>query len=155
MSSDSKPRFALIDVPTSSDYDWTDNAATFGTQMALIHNVFIRCLNSIYHNAPLVKKDDEASFVGYCLSFTAIIHDHHHGEEEIIFPFLQEKFDMKCNVDQHQKFTAQLEAFEHYLNEVGTGGKPYDGHKARELVEVFGDTLVEHLHDEVSVEFPG
>ncbi|KAF9530556.1 hypothetical protein CPB83DRAFT_850540 [Crepidotus variabilis] len=150
MASDSKTRYPLIDLPAgAANWDWTDNAATWGIQMALIHNVFIRHLNSIYYHAPLVRKGDEQAFVGYCLAFTELIHDHHNGEETIIFPFLQEKFDMKVNVDQHAKFTTFLEALDVYLAEVQTEKQTYDGNKIRELVEAFGDILVEHLHDEI------
>jgi len=147
--SSSDARFPLIPVTVSPDLDFTDHAASFGVEMALIHNVIIRCLNSIHYNAPLVKQGDELGFVGYCLSWSHLLHDHHHGEENIIFPFLQSKFDMNENIEQHEAFTGGLNAFDEYLKSVSARKATYDGEKTRQLVEAFGDTLVTHLHDEV------
>src|SRR5258705_9665588 len=114
--------------------------------MILIHNVFIRSLNSIYHCAPIVKKEDESAFAGYCLTFTENVRVHHDMEEEVVFPFLQTKFDMGVNVEQHAKLTSGIKALEQYMNGVMYDKSPYDGAKVRELIESFGDDLVEHLN---------
>lgn len=144
-------RYPLIPITFSSEWDFSDHVATFGIQMCLIHNVFIRCLNSIWYHAPLVKESDEVAFVGYSLAWIAMIHHHHHGEETIVFPFLQSKLDMSHNVDQHASFLDQLDSFEEYLKQLSTGKEVYNGGKVRELVEAFGDTLVSHLNDEVRI----
>ncbi|KAF9530555.1 hypothetical protein CPB83DRAFT_850538 [Crepidotus variabilis] len=150
MTSDPKTRYPLICLPAgAADWDWTNSAATWAIQMTLIHNVFIRHLNSISYHAPLVKTGDEQAFVGYCLAFTEHLHDHHDGEETIIFPFLQEKFDMSVNIEQHAKFNTFLAAFEGYIKNVQSRQDNYDGNKTRGLVEALGDVLVEHLHDEI------
>jgi len=148
MASDEN-HYPLIPLTFSSDWDFNDNAATLGIQMTLIHNVFIRSLNSIWYHAPLVKKGDEVAFAGYSLSWIKIIHHHHHGEEEIIFPLLQSKFDMSENVEQHAALVKELAAFEDYMKKVFETGEVYDGKKTRQLVEAFGDILVGHLHDEI------
>ncbi|KDR77177.1 hypothetical protein GALMADRAFT_246427 [Galerina marginata CBS 339.88] len=142
-------RYPLIPVTFSSDWDFNDHAATFGIEMSLIHNVFIRGLNSIWYHAPLVKKADAISFAGYSLTWVILIHDHHHGEEEIVFPFLQAKFNMGDNVEQHAAFLKELNAFEEYMTGVFKNKETYDGEKVRGLVEAFGDTLVNHLHEEI------
>lgn len=148
-SQDGKDRYALIPVTYSPDWNFKDHVTTFAVEMILIHNVFIRSLNSIYHYAPRVKKDDETAFAGYCLTFTENIRVQHDMEEEIIFPFLQTKFDMGVNVEQRAGLTSGVNALEQYMNEVSSHKSAYDGAKVRELIESFGDDLVEHLHDEV------
>jgi len=144
-----KDRFALIPVTYSPDWNFKDHVATFSIEMILIHNIFIRSLNSIYHCAPVVKKEDETAFAGYCLTFAENVRVHHDMEEEIVFPFLQTKFDMGANVEQHAQTTSGIRALEEYMNDVLSNKTAYDGAKVRELVEGFGDDLVEHLHDEV------
>ena len=96
-----------------------------------------------------MKKEDETAFAGYCLTFTENVRVHNDMEEEIVFPFLQTKFDMGVNVEQHAKTTSGIRALEEYMNDVLSHKIAYDGDKVRELVEGFGDDLVEHLHDEV------
>ncbi|KAF8153177.1 hypothetical protein B0H34DRAFT_800413 [Crassisporium funariophilum] len=144
----SPARFPLIEISTVK-LDFQDHVTTFSTEMALIHNVFIRGLNCIWEYAPVVKKGDECAFAGYSLTWAGLVHDHHHGEEDIIFPFLQEKFDMGHNVEQHKEFLQDLATFEEYMTGVFQKKLTYDGEKARQLVEAFGDSMVSHLHEEI------
>jgi len=149
---DEKTRFPILKVTCSQDLNFKflqDHVSTFGIDMALIYNVFIRCLNSIYYYAPRVKKGDQVAFAGYCLAFTEIVHGHHHSEEEIIFPFLQSKIDMNHNLEQHAKFTRRVDSFEEYMKGVKRKKEVYDSERVRKFLEDFGDDLVAHLHDEV------
>ncbi|KAF9530560.1 hypothetical protein CPB83DRAFT_763080 [Crepidotus variabilis] len=151
-----KIRFPLIEIADSAKaYNFsTDIPESAHVDMSLIHNVFIRGLNSIYYYAPRIKQGDEVSFAGYALVFTESLHLHHHGEEEILFPFLQEKNDMKHNIEQHDTFKKPLETFGAYMQEVFEGKAEYSGDKVRQQIEAFGDILVEHLHDEISTISP-
>ena len=150
------PRFPLIPITYSPDWDFSDHAATFSIDMTLIHNVLIRCLNSIHEHAVSIPASsaDVIPFAGYALAWVAIVHDHHHGEEDIVFPFIQTKFpvDMQKNLDEHKAFLEGLSALEGYLKAVYRKEKDveWDGEKVRTLIEAFGDNLVEHLHEEVS-----
>ena len=150
--SDVESPYPLISLPTVPFFAVaTDGvAANMSCDMALIHNVFIRGMNSIWRNAPLVKPGDEIAFAGYCLCCMTLIHDHHHGEETILFPFFQTKLDMSHNVEQHESFHAGMDAFEQYMNQVFNRKDKYDGEKTRALLKAFADPLVQHLHDEVS-----
>jgi hypothetical protein len=95
--------------------------------MTLIHNVLIRCLNSIHEHAVSIPASsaDVISFAGYALACVSVIHDHHHGEEDIVFPFLQVKFpdDMKKNLEEHKTFSEGLDALEGYLKEIYEEGR--------------------------------
>ncbi|KAL4269225.1 Hemerythrin-like domain-containing protein [Pleurotus pulmonarius] len=117
--------------------------------MSLIHNVFIRSVNTIWNNAPLVTPRDEVSFAGYALTMAGAIHTHHHSEETIVFPFLATKLPMEENIEQHQQFQTGLSQFTAYFEEVFNGNAKYDAAKTRELVTSFGGALVQHLHDEI------
>ncbi|KAF5321840.1 hypothetical protein D9619_001863 [Psilocybe cf. subviscida] len=146
----SSPRYPLIDVATATpnNTNFADNVASHSTEMALIHNVFIRSLNSVHQHARQVTTDAKA-FAGYSLILIDMIHMHHLGEETFLFPFLQTKLDMDQNIDQHEAFKGPLTAFEDYMRAVFDGKAKYDGEKVVALVEAFGDTLVEHLHEEI------
>ena len=153
--SDVENPYPLISLPTVpflavlSD----DVAAHLSTDMALVHNVFIRAMNSIWRNAPLVEPGDEIAFAGYSLCCLSAIHAHHHGEETFLFPFFQTKLDMSDNVEQHESFHAGMDTFEQYMNHVFNKEDKYDGEKTRVLLKAFADPLVQHLHEEVSSYF--
>ncbi|KIK07165.1 hypothetical protein K443DRAFT_217932 [Laccaria amethystina LaAM-08-1] len=149
--SDAENPYPLIFLPNApflaavSD----DFAAYSSYDMTLIHNVFIRAINSIWRNAPLVKPEDEHAFAGYSLCCLVAIHNHHHGEETFLFPFFRTKLDMTHNMEQHEALHAGMDVLEEYMNQVFIGTEKYDGEKTRELLKAFADPLVQHLHDEI------
>lgn len=147
---DPTARYPLIQVEIPANVNFSDHAATFATEMSLIHNVIIRGLNSLYTKAPRVTEVDAIDFAGYALAWTHLLHAHHHGEETILFPFFKTKFDMDHNISQHKEFTEPMKKFEGYMVEVQKKQTTFDGQSAREMIESFGDVLVTHLHEEVS-----
>lgn len=58
--------------------------------MALVHNVIIRGYNSIYQQAPRIHQHDVRDFIGYCLAWNDMVLNHHHSEETILFPLLEQ-----------------------------------------------------------------
>ena len=143
--------YPLISLPTVSVLATVlDNPAAYlSCDMALIHNVFIRAINSIWRNSILVMPRDEVAFAGYTRCCLAPIHSHHHSEETFLFPFLQTKLDMSHNLEQHAAFQVGMHPFEQYMTQVYNGEEKYDGEKTRGLLQAFADPLVEHLHEEV------
>ncbi|KAF8964792.1 hypothetical protein BDZ97DRAFT_1814499, partial [Flammula alnicola] len=128
-----------------------DNIALWlANELSLTHNVIIRALNSIWLNAPLVLREDEADFVQYNLTCLEMIRSHHEAQEMVIFPRLQEKIDMRKNVVQHLEFDAALKNFKAYLVKVHDRVEPYDSERVLELRKALGSRLVQHLHDEIS-----
>ncbi|KAF9530565.1 hypothetical protein CPB83DRAFT_167332 [Crepidotus variabilis] len=148
MSSE-REQYALLPVPWSPETNFKDHVATLATEMICVHNSFIRCLNNMYYYAPRVKKGDEASFVGYCLMFLNLLHNHHSIEEELVFPVLQTKLDMTPNIEQHKSFHEGMDNFERYLKDVQDKKEVYDGDKLVGLLDGFSYPLVEHLNDEI------
>ena len=152
MSSDEKNRFPLIPVSCSADFDFeSDVIATYGFEGKLFTNASIRSLNSIYYNAPRVKPGDEGDFAGYCLaSLEGVCGHQEYGLEKVIFPVLQKKHDMTPFVRQHAAYKDRINALNVYMKSVAAKG-PYDGQKVRELLDAFGDELVQTLQAEVCV----
>ncbi|KAF8917107.1 hypothetical protein CPB85DRAFT_1287727 [Mucidula mucida] len=111
--------YKLCDVPTVVG-EPGDYAESFYWDMAITHNCYLRALNSVWINAPKVHPADELSFVGYCLVLTQAVHEHHDMEEEAVFPVLQEKLDMKSNIDEHAAFLPAMMDFNNYCRKIPT-----------------------------------
>ncbi|KAF9530566.1 hypothetical protein CPB83DRAFT_921543 [Crepidotus variabilis] len=149
MRRDEQARFPLIEVQYSPNMDfWKHSTETFGVQLGLIQNLYIRCLNSIYYHAPRVKKEDESAYIGYTQAWIECILQHHSGvEESLVNPFVRQRFELCQNPNLDYNFLHIMKTLRAYLTDVNQGTSPYDGMKIRELAETLGDDLVEHLHD--------
>ncbi len=88
------PNFSLKDSKTTPDV--FDELAS---EMALVHNIVIRGLNSIYLQAPHIKPVDEKSFCRYIACWYTLLHGHHHGEETMFFPAVEEMTGVKGIMD--------------------------------------------------------
>ena len=75
------------------------------SEMAIIHNVWIKGWNSIYQQAPYILERDYPDFIQYCLAWHTCLEVHHDGEEEDLFPKVEEAIGRKgflsVAVDQH------------------------------------------------------
>ncbi|KAH6900885.1 hypothetical protein BKA70DRAFT_1437113 [Coprinopsis sp. MPI-PUGE-AT-0042] len=152
-TSSSDGPWPVITIPgpiTANLFD--DFGANIAGEMCIVHNVFIRSLNSIWHCAPLVTPKDLSAFVGYSKTAIAMVHEHYHTEETIIFPVLANEglaSMVEGNVEQHKAFHEAMEVFEGYLNAIEKNPAEYDSVKMRDLLKAFADPLVAHLHDEI------
>ena len=129
-----------------------DFGANIAGEMAMVHNVIIRSFGSIWKNAPLVTPKDIPAFLCYSKAAVAMLHEHHHTEEEIFFPVLAKEGlaeMVEGNVEQHKAFHDATSVLEEYLKVVERDTGKYDANKMRELLQSLGDPLVGHLHDEV------
>lgn len=145
--------YPLIPISCSADLDFADHSSNISLwladELALTHNVIIRALNSVWLNAPLLLPGDESDFVGYALACVSFVREHHRAQEEIAFPHLQVKLDMRSNVVDHLAFEAPLKQFESYLEHVRDGAEKYDAEKLLAYRNEVGSIMVQHLHDEV------
>jgi len=119
--------------------------------MACIHNVILRCLNSIYLQAPHIPPSDNADFITYCQHWSGLLHAHHEGEEHFFFPSIEEctgvKGIMEPNVEQHKAFSVGLDEFDSYLS--STAPAEFSGQKLNEIIDTLAIPLTEHLTDEI------
>ncbi|GKT64227.1 hemerythrin HHE cation binding domain-containing protein [Colletotrichum tofieldiae] len=151
--------YALIPTPTyqnsqnEKDAPDPDVFVRIASGMALIHNMAIRGLNSIYLQAPHVSASDAKGFLQYTLAWYSLLHVHHAGEEADFFPAVEEltgqKGLMDCNVSQHKEFHDGLEAFKTYVDACVSGKEKFDGPKLVTLIDGFGEVLTKHLGDEI------
>ncbi|KAF9045583.1 hypothetical protein BJ165DRAFT_1404743 [Panaeolus papilionaceus] len=153
MASDSTSGpYTLIPLPEGTITQTLDEdlKGLMAIDMSMIHNVFIRSMNSIYVNAPKVAPKDVPAFAGYCITALDTIESHHHGEETYVFPVLEKKIEeIKHNVDQHKAFHDGMDTFRQYMLDLKSKKESYDGVKVQELCKAFADPLVQHLHDEI------
>ncbi|RAL60009.1 hypothetical protein DID88_000635 [Monilinia fructigena] len=149
--------FRLLSTPRSSLEGKPESLASRNaSEMALVHNILLRGLNSIYLQAPNVKEtNDIADFVKFCDAWSSILHSHHAAEETVYFKLLDEQSSQDgvfiANHTEHEKFLPGLFAFDLYVSGVKDDAKPFDGYKLRELIDAFGADLESHLHHEISV----
>lgn len=119
--------------------------------MALVHNVIIRGMNSIYLQCEHVTNQMASSFLLYCQCWTEFIQSHHGCEEVAYFPIIEEAVGVEGlsegNLEQHDAFLVGLQEFEKYVYHVLPC--QYDGRKIIELLDSFATTLQSHLTDEV------
>jgi len=144
--------------------------------MCCIHNVLIRSLNSIYLQArnvaptkisaitPENKVDIETrdDFVDYAREWSVLLHVHHHGEENHMFPEIDKALNgkdiMERNVQQHRLFDEGVNRYDQYLEQVRRPTKGVErvgeekflyGPELCEIIESFGTILVSHLNEEI------
>ncbi|KAK3936573.1 hemerythrin HHE cation binding domain-containing protein [Diplogelasinospora grovesii] len=155
------PNFKLLapkDTVTPSDGPSDSNKKPdvfddCASEMACVHNIIMRGLNSIYLQAPHIKTSDQKSFLNYVMNWHKLLHVHHRGEEEGFFPDLEamagEKGILEANVTQHKAFHDGVDSFKGYVGDVQAGKQKYDGKRIQALIDGFGQTLVQHLADEI------
>jgi hypothetical protein len=71
-------------------------------------------------------------------------------EETFLFPELEKKLGsgaLSQNVEQHEEFIPQLLELKEYLEAVKSEARVYDGLLLVQMINSFGDTMVQHLKD--------
>jgi hypothetical protein len=121
--------------------------------MGVVHNFFLRGLNSIYLQAPYVHPADYADFVAYASCFYPSVFHHHDGEETRVFPQIEALVGqpgvMDINVEQHKVFHDGMENMRDYLSSLAGKESEFDGKKLVAIIDSFGPALHEHLVAEV------
>lgn len=124
--------------------------------MVIFHNVLLRLVNSMWLQCVNVESSPKhvPTFLNYAKSITELIHLHHQGEEDYVFPAIEKATGvpgiMADEIDQHRGFEKGLEEFELYVNAAIEGTEKYDGEKTRRLIDGFMPILREHLADEIA-----
>ncbi|KAJ6632231.1 hypothetical protein B0H10DRAFT_2159604 [Mycena sp. CBHHK59/15] len=98
-------------------------------------------------NPPL---DDLDNFLGYCRAWATSIVEHHDSEEEVLFPFLNQKLDFSTEITQHVVVADGLEAIIKYIDESRSEPSKFEGSTLKELMQKLHDPLWEHLDQEVA-----
>ncbi|KAF8608154.1 hypothetical protein BDV93DRAFT_603026 [Ceratobasidium sp. AG-I] len=142
--------YALIPTPPG---DWKNSIYDLhAIRMAAQHNILIRSFNSIIFHAPNIESSDVPSFIKYCCSVVAMVHEHHTTEEEVIFPFFESKLGagaMDGNLAQHHDFTPKFNEWSQHCQNIQQGSISFDGRNFVALMRESTDILVPHLTDEI------
>ncbi|QRV98276.1 Hemerythrin HHE cation binding domain [Ceratobasidium sp. AG-Ba] len=121
-------------------------------RMAALHNVLIRSFNSVIFHAPNIETKDVASFMKYCNSVVAMIHEHHTLEETVVFPIFEEKLgkgSMDLNITQHEDFMPKFDQWATLIKSILSGKSHYDANEFVSLMREATDVLDIHLRDEI------
>ncbi|KAL2270653.1 hypothetical protein VTJ83DRAFT_24 [Remersonia thermophila] len=123
------------------------------SEMVHVHNMITHGLNSIYLQASHIKPADEKPFYRYVLGWYTLLHEHHDGEEEMLFPFVEKATGVKgileANISQHRDFHEHLDQLKNYAEAVLAGTEKYSGGKFVAIIDDLGPTLARHLNDEI------
>ncbi|CAJ2513393.1 Uu.00g015120.m01.CDS01 [Anthostomella pinea] len=147
--------FPLIPTPAQqpAEGQQSDVFVDTASEMACVHNTIIRGLNAVYNQAPHVHPQDKKSFLHFAQTMLVYTDVHYRGEETMFFPAVEamagEEDIMAANVEQHEAFHDGLHAMEAYLEACLNDVDTYDGDKVVTLIDGFGNTLCEHLADEI------
>ena len=135
----------------------SDPVVFVASHMALVHNTFIRGLNTIYLQADYIDKSNKKlvkEFFQYCQCWSSLIAVHHEAEEAHLFHTLEERIPeangiFTVNVDQHKAFHDGLDEFEKH-SQAGMDGKiEYSATKIKSMIDSFIEPLMKHLSDEI------
>lgn len=144
--------------------------------MAMLHNSIIRGFNSIWLQAPHVKPEDKADFVGYARTWHKFVESHHYDEEANLFPKVAEVLhDKDVWAESHREhgtvmppspthycidrtpmltekpkesFLEGLGNFDTYLNTLNTTDS-FSGEKLRTIMDSFREPFETHFHNEI------
>lgn len=134
-------------------------------EMAGAHVTFLNALLGMYEQAPTIPTQKQTNFVGYCLLWCAVLHSHHHYEEETYFAMFEPKLDTRFVQEEHDAFQDGVAAFEGYLVACLPPGHAYgldktapadqtpeafDGARLQKLIDDFAPPLSTHLVNEVT-----
>lgn len=125
--------------------------------MALVHNTFIRALNSIYLHAPLILPSNThlaRDLLTYCQCWVALVALHHQTEEKFLFSAFETRVSgavgiLAANVHQHEEFHDGLAAFEKYVESALAVKEAYDSARLLGLIDGFSESLMRHFSDEI------
>lgn len=151
--------FALLKIPGQPGAPTSANAGVLHVciEMACVHNLLLRGLNSIYHQALFVSDPKDVSdLMLYTTAWADTIHHHHLAEEEMFFPRIEElaaeagqPCNMQANVEQHAGFDSGLAEMVKWAKAVAAGEETYDGAELKRRIDVFAPLLTSHLHEEI------
>ncbi|EMD70094.1 hypothetical protein COCSADRAFT_177709 [Bipolaris sorokiniana ND90Pr] len=151
--------FPLLKIPGSPGAPTCSNAGVLGVciEMANVHNLLLRGLNSIYNQAPFVTLPaDISDLMLYTTAWADTIHHHHSAEETLFFPRIEalakaagQDCNMAGNVAQHQGFEAGMAEMVRWAKRVGSGEVKYDAEVLKGLIDAFAPLLTQHLHEEI------
>ncbi|KAH8809542.1 hypothetical protein DL96DRAFT_568659 [Flagelloscypha sp. PMI_526] len=141
--------YDMLEFPKGRIGDLFEKAAL---DMTVLHNLFIRAMNSLLYHAPKITKKDVPSFLRYSLAFIHTLHHHHATEEELYFPVLEESLGeghMGSNVVGHEEFQPSFNEFTVLCTKMAANPSTWDASAFVASIHAFAKPLTKHLAEEI------
>ena len=132
-------------------------ARRLASEMCIVHNIIMRGGNAVYLQCVNVaargSAQDKLDFAHFAHAWVDMVHEHHRGEEEDVFPEINELAGqpglMDVNVAEHAAFHEGLERLGEYVGRLSKGEAELDGVKVRAMMDDFMGPLELHLDAEI------
>ncbi|CAI6340665.1 unnamed protein product [Periconia digitata] len=151
--------FSLIETPIhaqkrlSDDKKTSHSYAQGASIMALVHNVIIRGLDSVYLQAPHVHEKDFVDFINYAACWHEFTSNHFRNEAESIIPTVEAKCGEQGVLDEdlkeHEAFAVGFDEYKTYLATMAAKPGEFDGKKLTSIVDSFAPKMMEHLRNQI------
>ncbi|KAF2812276.1 uncharacterized protein BDZ99DRAFT_383436 [Mytilinidion resinicola] len=133
-----------------------DDTFTIGaSHMAVLHNAMLRGYNSIYLQAPHVKPEDYADFIGYSLTWFKFVKGHHDDEEANLFPKVVEVLGKEDGEiwgkthGEHEAMLPGLAKFHEYLSSLPSPAS-FSASTLLSIMKEFEEPFDTHFHSEIA-----
>ncbi|KDQ17586.1 hypothetical protein BOTBODRAFT_172044 [Botryobasidium botryosum FD-172 SS1] len=142
----------LIETPAKTMDIKRHAAVQIANEMCHPHNLMIRGINSIYLQAPHVKKPaDIADFLYFCGSWCQLVAQHHKEEEDFFFPAVEKAIEkpgfFDGEVEEHHTFLIGFDEMRKYLKE--TTPETFSAARLNGIIDKFATDLQKHLSGEI------
>ncbi|KAK6385611.1 hypothetical protein LTS17_001181 [Exophiala oligosperma] len=151
---DHYPLITTIHPETVPDYVPINHAALWcARQMAQIHNIMIRALNSAWNHAVGIQPStrEAEDFLFFNQQICSTLEHHHRTEDEYFFPTLEAILGRPSAIEKiakaHESFAEGLAIYQKYV--FLTKASEYNGVTLKHIIEAFAPDLIQHLHDEI------
>ncbi|KXN85853.1 hypothetical protein AN958_10751 [Leucoagaricus sp. SymC.cos] len=130
----------------------TDPFEQLHYNMVRAHNTFKLGYENITKKLDQEKEsieNDLPNFLGYCQAWATSIIVHHDSEEEIVFPFLNEKMDFASEKEAHEIIHKGISDLGTALLEAKADPSKFSAQKIKQQIEQLQGPLYQHLDAEV------
>jgi len=131
------------------------------SEMAHVHNMLLRGLNSILLQAPYIadsstpeyEAEDVRDLLLYVRAWCRTLEHHQRAEESTFFPAVEKMTGVVDLMDeleeQHEAFADGLSVLKDYVEKVVAKPSHYRWMTMKTMIASFAPALVHHLHDEI------
>ena len=155
------PVFRLLAIRQQTNPSLQSGAMFVATEMAIVHNMLLRGLNSILRQAPCVpdslqpgsKSQDVSDLLFYVKVWTKTLKHHHDIEEASFFPLVEQETGIVGLMDdlevEHEEFFDGLLALQTYVDRMIEKPSQYRWATMRTMINSFAPALTNHLYSEI------
>ncbi|KAG6811265.1 hypothetical protein H0H92_008258 [Tricholoma furcatifolium] len=127
----------------------TDPYELLKYNMVHAHDTYKLGYDIILSHLDSPPQDDLKNFLGYCEAWALSIESHHTSEEEVVFPFLNQKMDFSGEKAQHEVIHTKLDKLLNLVLDAKADPTKFDAAALKDLMTEFKEPLYSHLDEEV------